>query len=166
MFLITLGHGLGNRMIQERFQHLGETVSRHFIRVLDAIYRMSTNIIEPIDREFKEVPHKIRSDNRYYPSLRIVLVILMEPICQWLFPNMNSHGIVAERVFPPKLFQLFVILRCVLHSSLLDRKARPMIHVFFQRLQRGHTCDFHIHLQVYFYQHLCMPYLHCSYSRI
>ena len=70
MFLITLGHGLGNRMIQERFQHSGETVSRHFIKVLDAVYKMSTNIIEPIDREFKEVPHKIRSDNRYYPFFK------------------------------------------------------------------------------------------------
>jgi site-specific recombinase XerC len=27
MFLITLGHGLSNRALQERFQHSGETVS-------------------------------------------------------------------------------------------------------------------------------------------
>jgi hypothetical protein len=27
MFLSTLGHGFGNRIVQERFQHLGEMVS-------------------------------------------------------------------------------------------------------------------------------------------
>ena len=30
MFLTTMGHGLSNRMIQERFQHSGESVSRWF----------------------------------------------------------------------------------------------------------------------------------------
>lgn len=27
MFLVVVGHRVGNRMIQERFQHLGETVN-------------------------------------------------------------------------------------------------------------------------------------------
>uniref|UniRef100_A0A5B6Z4X2 DUF8040 domain-containing protein n=1 Tax=Davidia involucrata TaxID=16924 RepID=A0A5B6Z4X2_DAVIN len=30
IFLNCLGHGLSNRMLQERFQHSGETISRHF----------------------------------------------------------------------------------------------------------------------------------------
>jgi hypothetical protein len=37
MFLVIVGHGVGNRMIQERFQHSGETVSRHFHRVLHGV---------------------------------------------------------------------------------------------------------------------------------
>ena len=30
MILTTMGHGLSNRMIQERFQHYGESISRWF----------------------------------------------------------------------------------------------------------------------------------------
>jgi hypothetical protein len=30
MFLVVVGHGVGNRMIQEMFQHSDETVSRYF----------------------------------------------------------------------------------------------------------------------------------------
>jgi hypothetical protein len=41
MFLVIVGHGVGNRMIQERFQHSGETVSRHFHRVLHACLKLS-----------------------------------------------------------------------------------------------------------------------------
>ncbi|KAH9721346.1 DDE Tnp4 domain-containing protein [Citrus sinensis] len=37
MFLHTIGHGVGNRLAQERFQHSGETVSRYFGEALDAI---------------------------------------------------------------------------------------------------------------------------------
>ncbi|KAK2655830.1 hypothetical protein Ddye_008882 [Dipteronia dyeriana] len=35
MFLMTLEHGVGNRIIQEQFQHSGETVSRQFGIVLE-----------------------------------------------------------------------------------------------------------------------------------
>ena len=36
MFLLTVGHNERNRVIQERFQHSGETISRHFNNVLNA----------------------------------------------------------------------------------------------------------------------------------
>ena len=32
IFLMTIGHNERNRMIQEQFQHSGETISRHFNR--------------------------------------------------------------------------------------------------------------------------------------
>ncbi|KAL5790235.1 hypothetical protein ACOSQ2_005123 [Xanthoceras sorbifolium] len=41
MFLMTLGHGVGNRIIQEQFQHLGETVSRQFGIVLEKVIMLS-----------------------------------------------------------------------------------------------------------------------------
>ncbi|KAK8585330.1 hypothetical protein V6N13_076204 [Hibiscus sabdariffa] len=41
MFLNMDGHAQGNRMIQERFQHSGETVSRHLHKVLIACLRKS-----------------------------------------------------------------------------------------------------------------------------
>jgi hypothetical protein len=68
MFLNTLGRGFENRIVQERFQHLKETVSRHFTHVLMAISRMAIDIINPIDKEFtqfRDVPSKIHNDERY-----------------------------------------------------------------------------------------------------
>ncbi|KAK8571325.1 hypothetical protein V6N13_103453 [Hibiscus sabdariffa] len=41
MFLNMVGHAQGNRMIQERLQHSGETVSRHLHKVLIACLRKS-----------------------------------------------------------------------------------------------------------------------------
>jgi hypothetical protein len=65
IFLNILGHGFGNKIVQEMFQHSGETVSRHFTRVLMAVSRMAIDIINPIDREFRNVPSKIRDDEWY-----------------------------------------------------------------------------------------------------
>jgi predicted chitinase len=65
MFLNTLGHEFGNRIMQEMFQHSRETVSRHFTCVLIVISKMTIDIINPIDREFRDVPRKIRDDERY-----------------------------------------------------------------------------------------------------
>jgi hypothetical protein len=70
MFLSTLRHGFGNRIVQERFQHSGETVSKYFIRVLMAVSRMAIDIINPIDREFRDIPSKIRDDERYWPYFK------------------------------------------------------------------------------------------------
>lgn len=70
MFLITLGHGLTNRMIQERFQHSGETVSRWFSLVLDAVCHLAVDIIKPSDMQFRATPSKIRNDDRYWPYFK------------------------------------------------------------------------------------------------
>jgi hypothetical protein len=70
MFFSTLGHGFGIRIVQERFQNLGEMISRHFIHVLMVFSRMAINIINPIDMEFKGVPSKIRDDERYKPYFK------------------------------------------------------------------------------------------------
>jgi hypothetical protein len=52
------------------FQHSGETVSRHFTRVLMAVSRMTIDIINPIDRKFRDVSSKIRDDERYWPYFK------------------------------------------------------------------------------------------------
>jgi hypothetical protein len=63
-------HKFGNRIVQESFQHSGETVNRYFTRVLMAVSRMTIDIINPIDREFRDVPSKIRNDDRYCPYFK------------------------------------------------------------------------------------------------
>ncbi|XLR47841.1 hypothetical protein S83_032501, partial [Arachis hypogaea] len=52
MSLNTVGHGICNRMIQERFQHFGETVSKHFHEVLVACLRLSIKYIKPSNSRF------------------------------------------------------------------------------------------------------------------
>ncbi|XP_050877618.1 uncharacterized protein LOC127081403 [Lathyrus oleraceus] len=70
MFLVVVGHGVGNRMIQERFQHSGETVSRHFHRVLRACLKLSMKYIKPEDPTFHDCHSKIKNDQRYWPFFK------------------------------------------------------------------------------------------------
>jgi len=53
MFVHILGHGIGNRLAQERFQYFGETVSRYFGKLLDIVCLMAVDIIKLLDPEFK-----------------------------------------------------------------------------------------------------------------
>ena len=53
IFLLILGHGTCNQMVQEIFQHLGETISRHFekmITMLDA--RFAVAYVKRLDPTF------------------------------------------------------------------------------------------------------------------
>jgi len=60
MFLLVVGHGVGNRMIQERFQHSGETVSRRFHDVLVACLSLSIEYIKPQDPLFCDSHDKFK----------------------------------------------------------------------------------------------------------
>ena len=71
MFLHTLGHGVGNRLAQERFQHSSETISRYFSQALDVVCLMAVDIIKTKDYEFKEVPKEILRDSRYMPHFKV-----------------------------------------------------------------------------------------------
>ena len=71
IFLHTIGHNVRNRVLQDRFQHLGETISRHFKRVLKAINGLrDACITDPAN----EVPTKILGDERYYPYFKVYIV--------------------------------------------------------------------------------------------
>ncbi|XP_054790807.1 uncharacterized protein LOC129296238 [Prosopis cineraria] len=70
MFLNTVGHGVGNRMIQERFQHSGETVYRNFHKVLAACLNLSKANIKPLDPLFQRCHSKIQNDPRYWPFFK------------------------------------------------------------------------------------------------
>ncbi|XP_020419156.1 putative nuclease HARBI1 [Prunus persica] len=70
MFVHMLGHGVGNRLAQERFQHSGETVSRYFSYMLDVVCRMAMDVIKPMDREFSDIPQAILGDSRYMPHFK------------------------------------------------------------------------------------------------
>ncbi|XP_075492429.1 uncharacterized protein LOC142530477 [Primulina tabacum] len=58
------------RNVQERFQHSGETVSRQFHSVLESIWKLSRDIIKPIDLNFTDVSEYIKNDKRYWPYFK------------------------------------------------------------------------------------------------
>ncbi|XP_071915638.1 uncharacterized protein [Coffea arabica] len=67
IFLNIVGHNERNRVIQERFQHSGETISRHFNNVLKAIKSLSREFLEPPPLT---TPPEILRSNRFYPYFK------------------------------------------------------------------------------------------------
>ena len=60
MTLVVLDNAMGNRMMQDRFQHFGETVHRHVAMVVILLATvMAPNIIKPVDPTFRIVPSHI-----------------------------------------------------------------------------------------------------------
>ncbi|XP_038719907.1 putative nuclease HARBI1 [Tripterygium wilfordii] len=70
MFVYTVGNGVGNRSVQDRFQHSGETVHRQFHNVLASLIRMSDDIIRPRDPTYSTVPKYIEDNEIYFPYFR------------------------------------------------------------------------------------------------
>lgn len=64
IFLNIIGHNERNRVIQERFQHSGETISRHFNNVLKAIKSLSREFLQPPPLL---TPAEITVNQRFYP---------------------------------------------------------------------------------------------------
>ena len=73
MTLVVLGHAKGNRWVQERFQHSGETVHRHVGTVVTLLATvMAADIIKPADRTFQDVPEHIQHSGRYWPHFKVL----------------------------------------------------------------------------------------------
>lgn len=73
MFLNIVGHRVGNRMAQERFQHSAETIHRHFKNVLCACEKLAKEYIQPKDHTFQDIHPKILGDPRYWPFFKDVI---------------------------------------------------------------------------------------------
>ena len=69
--LTILGQGACNRLVQERFQHSGETIHRHFHRVLKQLNIMSMNILKPSNCTFSKVPRYIQKNPLYMPHFQV-----------------------------------------------------------------------------------------------
>ncbi|OWM62644.1 hypothetical protein CDL15_Pgr019938 [Punica granatum] len=68
IFLFIVGHNLRTRAVQELFRYSGETISRHFNNVLNAIVAISLDFFEP---PWPEVPQEILEDPRLYPYFKV-----------------------------------------------------------------------------------------------
>ncbi|KAJ9556781.1 LOW QUALITY PROTEIN: hypothetical protein OSB04_011395 [Centaurea solstitialis] len=70
IFLMTLAHGCGNRLLQETFNHSGETVIRHFHKVLKVVLKLSVDIIKPNANYNEVVPAHILNTHRFFPMFK------------------------------------------------------------------------------------------------
>ncbi|KAL5725947.1 hypothetical protein ACHQM5_009028 [Ranunculus cassubicifolius] len=67
IFMLTVGHYEQNRLLQEGFQHSGETISRHFNTVLNAIVALAGEFFEPAS---PTTPLEILEDPRFHPYFK------------------------------------------------------------------------------------------------
>ena len=73
MTLVLLGNAMGNRMIQDRFQHSDETVHWHVAMVVTLLATvMASDIIKPVDPTFRTVPSHIQGSYRYWPHFKVL----------------------------------------------------------------------------------------------
>ncbi|XP_051117938.1 uncharacterized protein LOC127242440 isoform X2 [Andrographis paniculata] len=73
IFLNVVGHNERNRVIQERFQHSGETISRHFNNVLKALKSLSREFLQPPS---SATPAEILKSNRFHPYFEDCIGVL------------------------------------------------------------------------------------------
>ncbi|XP_038715072.1 uncharacterized protein LOC120008770 [Tripterygium wilfordii] len=70
IFVYIVAQGVSTRVVQDWFQHSGETISRLFHKVLESLILMSTDIIRPRDPQFLVTPRKIADSDKYYPFFK------------------------------------------------------------------------------------------------
>lgn len=75
IFLNIIGHNERNRVIQELFQHSGETISRHFNNVLKAIKSLAREVLQPAQLT---TPPEILNSARFYPYFQVPIPIIFE----------------------------------------------------------------------------------------
>ena len=78
IFVYTIALGISNRDVCERFQRSGETVSRAFHEILEAIcgrnkgfMGLARDMIKPKDPNFRYIPPQIANDHRYMPYFKV-----------------------------------------------------------------------------------------------
>ena len=74
--LLILDHGTCNQMVQEIFQHSGETISRHFEKMITLLGApFAAAYIKPSDPTFSEVPTKIQDHPIYWPYFKVCILL-------------------------------------------------------------------------------------------
>ncbi|OAY64695.1 hypothetical protein ACMD2_22136 [Ananas comosus] len=94
MFLFTLSKNASNRSVQERFQHSGETVSRHFRVVLEAITQLTGDLIQ---RPLAITPSSIRWNSKFYPYFEITFTSPKPKINFFLYLSEEEKSAVPLR---------------------------------------------------------------------
>lgn len=99
MFLSTIGHATTIRGVQERFPHSGETVSRCFHEVLQALVLMHARYVQLPSNTYV-TDRRITEDTKYGPYFGDYLGALD---AQLLYPTKIAYLIETERDFYLKM---------------------------------------------------------------
>jgi hypothetical protein len=71
MFLFTIAVGASNMEVHERFQHLGETVSKCIKKVLKFLCLFVVEVIKLLDPQFTNIPREIAMNPRYMSHFKV-----------------------------------------------------------------------------------------------
>ena len=77
------------RNSDKRFQHSGETISRHFHSILEVVCMFTKDIIKPVDPLFRDNPDEILKDARYRPYFRDCIGAIYGTHCWTKWPWNN-----------------------------------------------------------------------------
>ncbi|XP_010521713.1 PREDICTED: uncharacterized protein LOC104800545 isoform X2 [Tarenaya hassleriana] len=109
IFLNIVGHNQRNRVIQERFRHSGETISRHFNNVLKAVKSLSREILRPPPQA---TPREITGSKRFYPYFKDCIGVIDGMQIPAHVPAkeasrfQNKNGVLTQNVLAACTFDL------------------------------------------------------------
>lgn len=105
IFVETVGRGASNRAVQERFQHSGDTVSRCFHQVLDALVEMHAHNVK-IRGEDYQTDARIMDDSKYAAYLGDCLGALDGTHIDAHIPYRNRKGTLSQNILAVVTFDL------------------------------------------------------------
>ncbi|KAG2385119.1 hypothetical protein LR48_Vigan10g036300 [Vigna angularis] len=109
IFVFIIGHNLRTRAVQELFRYSGETISRHFNHVLNAIMSISLELFQPPG---SVVPSEISEDPRFYPYFKDCVGVIdgiHVPVTVGVDeqgPFRNKNGLLSQNILAACSFDL------------------------------------------------------------
>ncbi|XP_030455467.1 protein ANTAGONIST OF LIKE HETEROCHROMATIN PROTEIN 1 [Syzygium oleosum] len=109
IFLFIIGHNLRTRAVQELFRYSGETISRHFNNVLNAIVAISLDFFQPPG---SDVPREVLENPKLFPyfkdcvgmvdSIQFPVMVAVDE----QGPFRNKNGLLTQNVLAACSFDL------------------------------------------------------------
>ncbi|KAL1319140.1 protein ALP1-like isoform X1 [Arachis hypogaea] len=126
IFLNIIGHNERNRVIQERFHHSGETISRHFNNVLKAIKSLSCEVLQPPQLT---TPPEVINSTRFFPYFKDCIGVIDGMSIPAHVPAKdqsrfrNKKGVLSQNVLAACTFDLqFIFIYPGWEGSVTDSR--------------------------------------------
>lgn len=109
IFMFIVGHNLRTRAVQELFRYSGETISRHFNNVLNAIMAIVIDFFQPPS---SDIPSEVLEDPRFYPYFKDCIGVvdgMHIPVMVGVDeqgPFRNKNGLLSQTVLAACSFDL------------------------------------------------------------
>ncbi|XP_009761659.1 uncharacterized protein [Nicotiana sylvestris] len=137
MFLMTCAHGAGNRLIQEIFQHSGETIHRHFHSVLKAVCELARDIIRPHQNYNDGTGAHKPCNGRYLPFFRDCIGALDGTHIKSRLPQGQEIPYIGRKGYPTQnIFAVVDFNICFTFALAGWEGAAHDRHIFGEALRR------------------------------